>query len=146
MKKIYPVIVALVLTAFVCAVLCPAALAADVDTLYPLHDLPPVPPEWNEAHKISLEEAQALFAEMNAAAADQEAGEPLRVAAAQEYRRGDVDGNEKVNSADARLVLRAAARLVELTPEQFERADLNGDGRVNSADARALLQLAARIA
>ena len=58
---------------------------------------------------------------------------------------GDVDGSGRVNSSDARLALRAAARMETLTAEQFAAADVDGSGKVNSADARRILRAAARI-
>ena len=58
---------------------------------------------------------------------------------------GDVDGSGRVNSSDARLVLRAAARMETLSAEQFAAADVDGSGKVNSADARRILRAAARI-
>ena len=55
---------------------------------------------------------------------------------------GDVDGNGKVNSTDARVVLQAAVGKVELTEKQKVTADVNGDGKVDSTDARVILQKA----
>ena len=51
--------------------------------------------------------------------------------------RGDTDGDGKITAADARLVLRAAVGLEELTPE---KADMNGDGKINAEDARIILR------
>ena len=48
-------------------------------------------------------------------------------------------------SSDARAVLRAAARLVELTDEEFARADADRDGHITSTDARLILRVAARL-
>ena len=59
--------------------------------------------------------------------------------------RGDVNGDGKISSKDARLVLRAAAKLEELFPEQIARADVTGDGKVNSRDARRILRAAAKL-
>ena len=60
-------------------------------------------------------------------------------------RPGDVDGSGKVNSADARLVLRAAARVESLTGERFTAADVDGNGKIAAADARIILRAAARL-
>ncbi|MBQ6165250.1 MAG: hypothetical protein IJK23_12310 [Clostridia bacterium] len=57
---------------------------------------------------------------------------------------GDVNGDGKVNSSDARTVLRAAAKLEDLTDAQEKAADVDGDGRVTSADAREILKKAAK--
>lgn len=54
----------------------------------------------------------------------------------------DVDGNKKVSSSDALLILQFATGIKELTAEQKKKADLNGDGKVNSTDALLILQLA----
>ena len=53
---------------------------------------------------------------------------------------GDVDGDGKVTSTDARLALQAAAGKVDLTEEQKKAADVDGDGKVTSTDARLILQ------
>lgn len=55
---------------------------------------------------------------------------------------GDIDGNGKVGSSDARLAMRAAVGLEELTPEQIKRGDTDGDGKITSADARKIMRLA----
>ncbi len=59
--------------------------------------------------------------------------------------RGDVNGDGRADSRDARLTLRAAARLVAFTEEETARADMNADGRVSAGDARTILQIAAKI-
>ena len=41
---------------------------------------------------------------------------------------GDIDGNGKVNSTDARLALRYTARLQTLTQAQLTAADMDGNG------------------
>ncbi len=56
---------------------------------------------------------------------------------------GDIDGNENVNAADARLTLRFSAGLEEFNPDQLAAADVNGDGKVNAADARTILRVSA---
>ncbi len=63
----------------------------------------------------------------------------------QKYKMGDVDGNGKVTTIDARRVLQYASGSITLTPEQVKRADMNGDGKVTTIDARKVLQLAASI-
>ena len=50
---------------------------------------------------------------------------------------GDADGDGKITSADARLVLRAAVGLEEIP---LERGDTDGDGKITSADARDILR------
>lgn len=56
---------------------------------------------------------------------------------------GDVDGNGKVQAADALYVLQHAAGLRTLTAEQQKRADYNKDGKVSAIDARKVLQVVA---
>ncbi len=56
---------------------------------------------------------------------------------------GDVDGNGKVTSADALLVLQAAAGNKTLTADQQKKADYNKDGSVSAIDARKILQVVA---
>lgn len=59
-------------------------------------------------------------------------------------KKGDVDGDGRVTTTDARQILQAAAGTRELTEQQKVAADVNGDGTVNTADARATLQIAAK--
>lgn len=52
---------------------------------------------------------------------------------------GDVDGDGRITSADARLILRAAVGLEEL---DAEAADYDGDGKITASDARDVLRAA----
>ncbi len=61
------------------------------------------------------------------------------------YRFGDVDGNTDITAADARLCLRAAAKLDVLEQLQSNAADVNGDGVISSSDARMILRASANI-
>ncbi len=56
---------------------------------------------------------------------------------------GDVDGDGIITAADARLVLRRAAQLIDFTDEQDRLADVDNDGAVTAADARILLRVSA---
>ena len=58
---------------------------------------------------------------------------------------GDVNGDGIVTAADARLILRRAARLVTFTMEQDALADVNKDGQVTAADARKVLRVSAKL-
>ncbi|MBQ6019293.1 MAG: D-alanyl-D-alanine carboxypeptidase family protein [Clostridia bacterium] len=58
---------------------------------------------------------------------------------------GDVDGNGKVSSADARIALRSAARVAELADEQKKAADYDKNGLITSSDARYILRAAAKL-
>jgi hypothetical protein len=54
--------------------------------------------------------------------------------------KGDVDGDKKVTSTDARLVLQESAGKVKFNDKQKQAADVDGDGKVTSTDARLILQ------
>ncbi len=60
-------------------------------------------------------------------------------------RCGDLDGNSKVNSVDARLCLRAAAKMETLSEKAMNTADIDGDGEITSSDARKILRAAAKV-
>lgn len=53
---------------------------------------------------------------------------------------GDIDGDEKVTAADARMALRDSVELEKLTKRQKRAADVDGDGKVTAADARTILR------
>jgi hypothetical protein len=55
---------------------------------------------------------------------------------------GDVNGDKKVNVADATLLLRAAVGLVTLNADQKKAGDVNGDGKLNVSDATLALRFA----
>lgn len=59
----------------------------------------------------------------------------------------DVNGDKKVNSADALVVLRYSVDLWTniKTEEQFMNADTNGDGKINSMDALTILRISVGI-
>lgn len=65
------------------------------------------------------------------------------VAKRNEIRIGDVNFDGKVNSADARLALRASAKLEDLSAEAMLAADVDLDNKVEAADARKILRVAA---
>lgn len=53
----------------------------------------------------------------------------------------DVDGNNRVSSSDALLILQFATGVKAPTDEQKKKSDVNGDGKVNSTDALLILQI-----
>ena len=59
--------------------------------------------------------------------------------------KGDVNGDGKISAADARMVLRAAAKLEVLSADVFEIAEVTGDGKITAADARKILRVSARL-
>lgn len=58
---------------------------------------------------------------------------------------GDLDGDRNVTSADARICLRASAKLESLPEEQHLAADIYGDGEISARNARKILRVAARL-
>ena len=58
---------------------------------------------------------------------------------------GDTDGDGTVNATDARLALRAAAKLDTLEGAFGSAADTDGDGSINATDARGILRAAAKL-
>lgn len=56
---------------------------------------------------------------------------------------GDADNNGKISAADARIVLRAAAKLEELSEDSVKFCDITRDGKVMSGDAREILRASA---
>ena len=56
-----------------------------------------------------------------------------------------MNNDGRVNSTDARLTLRAAARIEPLADEDFPYADVDFDGKIKSGDARRILRAAAKI-
>ena len=67
---------------------------------------------------------------------------PVTEPAEPEYVLGDVNGDGRITSADARLALRAAVNLETLTEIQRLAADVDKDNNVRSADARMILRAA----
>lgn len=57
----------------------------------------------------------------------------------------DLNGNGFVDAGDARIALRSAANLEQLSEPVKKLADVNSDGKVNAADARIILRIAAKI-
>ena len=58
---------------------------------------------------------------------------------------GDVDGNASVNASDARLALRAAAKLDTLVGAFAAAADPDSSNSINATDARMILRAAAKL-
>ena len=57
--------------------------------------------------------------------------------------QGDVNADGLVSAADAALVLRYDAGLMDLSKAKLEAADMDGDGQVTSLDAKAILKYVA---
>ncbi len=58
---------------------------------------------------------------------------------------GDVDGNGKITASDARVILRASAKIDSLDVDKVPVADVNGDNKITAADARKVLRMSARL-
>lgn len=63
----------------------------------------------------------------------------------EKYNLGDVNNDGNVNAADARIVLRTAAKLETMTAAQFSAADIMRDYSITAADARIILRVAAQL-
>jgi len=61
------------------------------------------------------------------------------------FKYGDVDNNGVVEAKDALIILKAVAKLGDLTEDQKKVADVNGDGIVDSTDALIILKRAANL-
>lgn len=61
------------------------------------------------------------------------------------YLKGDVNGDGKITSSDARLCLRASVKLEKLIEPQMLSADVDGDTSVTSADARSILRMSSKL-
>lgn len=64
---------------------------------------------------------------------------------AQNTKTGDVNGDGKVNSGDALMVLQHATGTIKLGSDALASADVNADKKINSADALMILQYATGI-
>ncbi len=58
---------------------------------------------------------------------------------------GDMDGNGKITAADARMILRISAHIMQIDADSISAADLNGDGKITAGDARQALRIAAHL-
>ena len=61
----------------------------------------------------------------------------------QKYTTGDLNGDNKINTSDAVVLLKAAAGMITLDENQIAAGDCNGDGKVNTSDAVMILKYAA---
>ena len=56
-----------------------------------------------------------------------------------------MNGDGRINTRDARLTLRSAAKLETLTAAQRTSADADENGKITSSDARKILRAAAKL-
>ncbi len=95
---------------------------------------------------VKIEPIEALPVETEAPTTETPTTEaPTATEPAQNYTLGDVNMDGKINSADARLALRAAAKVETLSELQTVLADVSEDGKVKAADARTILRISARL-
>lgn len=63
-----------------------------------------------------------------------------------DYKLMDVDGDGKITVADARLALRAVAKLDNTTDRCQYAVDIDDDGKLSGTEARAIMRVAAGLA
>lgn len=93
-----------------------------------------------DAKETESEAAEPASEDISEGASEEESSEAARV-----YAKGDVDGDGDIQADDARLALRASARLVKLSDAQLVAADVNEDTFVFANDARQILRVSARL-
>lgn len=94
--------------------------------------------------EAALEAAKAVNDNENAVQKDvNTAVETLTQELVKVRRKGDVDGDQKVDTADCAALLQYNAELGELDTDQLAGADVNGDGKADTRDAALILQYAA---
>ena len=54
---------------------------------------------------------------------------------------GDVNGDGKIDTTDAKLIMQLDLNLIDETEMTVEAADVNGDGKVDTTDAKLIMQL-----
>ena len=71
----------------------------------------------------------------------------IKAGRAEIENRGDVDGDGKISSGDARLALRASVKLENYPAgsAQFAASDVNRDGKISPDDARTILRVSVRL-
>ncbi len=56
------------------------------------------------------------------------------------YLLGDVNSDNKINAADASLVLQYNVKLIDFTDKEFKAAEVSGDGKISAGDASLILR------
>ncbi len=72
-------------------------------------------------------------------------GIQLKLTIPDNYFTGDIDGNGEITASDARLVLRASAKLANLDADGCYVADMDRNGKITASDARLILRKAAQL-
>lgn len=103
--------------------------------------------------ELVLENANAVYAQnppatplavTDALAALRDAIDKLELLPPPTAALGDVNGDDKVDSTDARLTLQYAVKKIGADKLDLTVADVNGDGKTDSTDARLILQYAVK--
>lgn len=71
--------------------------------------------------------------------------EPVTLTVSGSILIGDVNGDGKITTADAVLLLQHIAKLITLEGQELASADVNQDGNITTADAVLLLQYIAKL-
>ncbi|MBR5427243.1 MAG: leucine-rich repeat protein [Clostridia bacterium] len=112
-------------------------------TFRPLTDEEPVIDytftSWNR-EDISIDEPISLI-EGTTAQADEPTPPPEEEEPMNQPGSGDVNGDGYLTSADARYIVRVAAKLEALPDENFADCDMNGNGKIQANDARLALRI-----
>ncbi len=123
-----------------------SALEAAVNAA--VEDLSAYTEESVAAYTAALEAAEVVLADKSADKAAVDAALDALVAAENGLTAtailGDVNGDEKVDSTDARLILQYYAKKIDADALNLGVADVDGSGTVDSTDARLILQLYAK--
>jgi hypothetical protein len=86
-------------------------------------------------------DTEALTSTTNPSEEEEETKDPNELT----FGLGDVDGDGKLTAADARRILRRAAKLTVFTMEEEKRADVDYDGKITAKDARKVLRVVAQL-
>jgi hypothetical protein len=75
--------------------------------------------------------------------------DPVTPPVEDKFMMGDVDGDEKISAADARLALRASVKLEKFWNQpddrQFKASDTDGDKKISAGDARKILRVSVKL-
>ena len=93
------------------------------------------------AAESAMENAEATQAEVDKALVDLLAAQKALVPKP-DVTLGDIDGNGKIDTTDARLALQYAVEKITLTEDQLFAGDVDASGKVDTTDARLILQYA----
>ena len=109
----------------------------------------PLPAGWNEnTYKVYRREADGSYTDMKAEykngcmvfVTEHFSEYVISVNKPSAVLLGDVNGDGKITTVDAKWVLQAVSGSRTLTPEQIAAADVNGDGKITTVDAKWILQ------